>query len=68
MKLFSAVSSPVSSASQSSIPSMIALPSGHRSKKKRAWFKANYPTDYQHEVLIPDTETFSGHYHKIKIP
>lgn len=37
-------------------------------EEKRAWFKANYPTDYQHEVLIPDTETFSTYYHKIKIP
>lgn len=37
-------------------------------EEKRAWFKANYPTDYQHEVLIPDAETFSDHYHKIKIP
>lgn len=37
-------------------------------EEKRAWLKANYPTDYQHEVLIPDTETFSAYYHKIKIP
>ena len=37
-------------------------------EEKRAWLKANYPTDYQHEVLIPDAETFSGHYHKIKVP
>lgn len=37
-------------------------------EEKRTWLKANYPTDYQHEVLIPDTETFSSHYHKGKIP
>jgi hypothetical protein len=37
-------------------------------EEKRTWLKANYPTDYRHEVLIPDAETFSGHYHKIKIP
>lgn len=37
-------------------------------EEKRAWLKANYPTDYQHEVLIPDAETFSFHYHKIKVP
>lgn len=37
-------------------------------EEKRAWLKANYPTDYRHEVSIPDTETFSGYYHKIKIP
>lgn len=36
-------------------------------EEKRAWLKANYPTDYRHEVLIPDTDTFSGHYHKINI-
>lgn len=34
---------------------------------KRTWLKATYPTDYPHEVLIPDTETFSSHYHKLTI-
>ena len=37
-------------------------------EEKRTWLKANYPTDYQHEVSIPDTETFSAYYHNIKIP
>lgn len=37
-------------------------------EEKRAWLKANYPTAYQHEVSIPDTETFSAYYHNIKIP
>ena len=37
-------------------------------EEKRAWLKANYPTDYQHEVLIPDIETFSAYYHNMKIP
>ena len=37
-------------------------------EEKRAWLKANFPTDYQHEVSIPDTETFSAYYHNMKIP
>lgn len=36
-------------------------------EEKRSWLKVNYPADYRREVLIPDTETYSSYYHKVKI-
>lgn len=34
----------------------------HQIEEKRAWLKATYPEDYQHEVHVSDTETFYGYY------